>query len=333
MNRNFIGVDINEKAIELARQNVNFDFLFSNSKIEFYVGDSRDLSFIKDSTIDLICSHPPYANIINYTHNNSADLSHLESQDFLTEIYKVAKESYRVLKDGKICAILIGDMRKNKFIIPLGFWTIEKYLEAGFKLKELVIKRQHNCKTTGFWYNNSQKYNFLLLAHEYLAIFQKTDSKENVPQKKKLTSFDFKIIDDLNFETTTVWIFKSDGYFDLLISNLIKRYSQNYSIYNFDSNKINELTVYFFSYDFEEFIKNLNKAKKGTTVAIVCEDVRLKNKLIFSEALFIEQKLRNVPWLKLKEIIVVALESDKRMPIVEDLEIKHKYLFIYNKIE
>jgi len=86
---------------------------------------------------------------------------------------KVAKESFRALKPGRQCATLIGDTRRKKHEIPLGFKLINVYLNAGFKLRELVIKRQHNCKTTGFWYANSIKYNFLLLAHEYLPIFEK----------------------------------------------------------------------------------------------------------------------------------------------------------------
>ena len=45
--------------------------------------------------------------------------------------------------------------------------------EAGFKLKELIIKEQHNCKATGYWKTNSVKYNFLLIAHEYLFVFHK----------------------------------------------------------------------------------------------------------------------------------------------------------------
>jgi len=68
---------------------------------------------------------------------------------------KVARESFRVLKPGRQCAILIGDTRRNKHVIPLGFKLINVYLDAGFKLKELVIKRQHNCKTTGFWTERS----------------------------------------------------------------------------------------------------------------------------------------------------------------------------------
>lgn len=26
-----------------------------------------------------------------------------------------------------------------------------KFQDAGFKLKELIIKEQHNCKATGYW--------------------------------------------------------------------------------------------------------------------------------------------------------------------------------------
>ena len=47
------------------------------------------------------------------------------------------------------------------------------FQDAGFKLKELIIKQQHNCRATGYWKTNSVKYNFLLIAHEYLFVFRK----------------------------------------------------------------------------------------------------------------------------------------------------------------
>ena len=182
LNRDFIGIDINPHAVQLASTNLDFGVSSTNlftPKTQLLVGDARKLDFIGNNTIDLICAHPPYSDIITYTANNPADLSNFSPHNFLFEIEKVAKESFRVLKEGKYCAILIGDMRKNKRVIPLGFWVIEKFLGAGFKLKELIIKRQHNCKTTGFWYTNSIKYNFLLLAHEYLAVFQKIEESNN----------------------------------------------------------------------------------------------------------------------------------------------------------
>lgn len=86
---------------------------------------------------------------------------------------KVAQESYRVLKKDKFCAILMGDTRKNGFMIPLSFEVMKIFQESGFKLKETIIKEQHNCKATGYWKTNSLKYNFLLIAHEYLFVFKK----------------------------------------------------------------------------------------------------------------------------------------------------------------
>lgn len=169
--RNFIGIDINPKAIELSCKKCDF---FSEVKTftTIYKCDARKLN-LSDESIDLICTHPPYANIIQYSEDIENDLSHLGIKEFLTEIFKVAQESYRVLKKGKFCAILMGDTRKKGMVQPLAFETMRVFEKAGFKTKEIIIKKQHNCKATGFWKTNSLKHNFLLLAHEYLFIFKK----------------------------------------------------------------------------------------------------------------------------------------------------------------
>lgn len=172
LGRNIIGVDINPKSLEICKNKINFEYK-NTGNIFLKRADARNLDFLKDGSIDLICTHPPYANIINYSEDIEEDLSRLEIKDFLKEMGKVANESYRVLKKDKFCAILIGDTRKNGSVIPLGFETMQVFLRAGFKIKEIIIKEQHNCKATGFWKNNSIKYNFLLLAHEYLFIFKK----------------------------------------------------------------------------------------------------------------------------------------------------------------
>ncbi|MEG1922927.1 MAG: DNA methyltransferase [Clostridia bacterium] len=170
--RNAIGIDINQKAVEITKEKLTFDF-DSNSKIDVYQGDARILTSIEDECIDLICTHPPYADIIQYSENIDGDLSHLPIKSFLFEISKVADECYRILKKGKYCAILMGDTRKNGMVQPLGFETMRMFELAGFKTKEIIIKEQHNCKATGYWKTNSIKYNFLLLSHEYLFIFKK----------------------------------------------------------------------------------------------------------------------------------------------------------------
>lgn len=171
-NRNAIGIDINPNAVNLTIDKLNFDSEHKTT-IKAEVGDACNLHNIGDGTIDLICTHPPYANIIKYSEDIAGDLSLLNQKDFLLAMEKVASECYRVLKKDKFCAIVMGDTRKKGMVQPLGFETMKKFLGVDFKLKEIIIKEQHNCKATGFWKTNSQKYNFLLLTHEYIFVFKK----------------------------------------------------------------------------------------------------------------------------------------------------------------
>ena len=202
---------------------------------EVSVGDARDLSDISDSSVDLICAHPPYAGIIKYSTGIPGDLSDLSVEDFLVDMKQIARESLRVLKPGRQCAILIGDARKSKHVIPIGFQTIRVFLDAGFTLRELVIKRQHNCRTTGFWYTNSIKYNFLLLAHEYLPIFEKPESAGGIHEQQILWGHSFpdsptpqqaQPIEEEKLETTTVWVLPQERLEDAIRRNLLGRFAE-----------------------------------------------------------------------------------------------------------
>lgn len=173
LNRNIIGIDVNDMALARCREKVNFAHAGADGKVYIYKGDARNLDFVSDDSIDLICTHPPYADIIHYSENIPEDLSLLKVGDFFVEMKKVAAESYRVLKKDKFCAVLMGDTRKKGYMIPMSFEVMRIFAAAGFKLKELIIKEQHNCRATGYWKTNSVKYNFLLIAHEYLFVFRK----------------------------------------------------------------------------------------------------------------------------------------------------------------
>ena len=174
LNRNIIGVDVNDVALERCKNKTDFELEEANGIVHIQKGDARNLDFIYDESIDLICTHPPYANIIEYSEDIEEDLSKLKVKEFLSEMVKVAQESYRVLKKEKFCAILMGDTRQKGHVIPMSFEVMKIFEAAGFKTKEIIIKEQHNCKATGFWKTNSVKYNFLLLAHEYLFVFRKS---------------------------------------------------------------------------------------------------------------------------------------------------------------
>ena len=173
LNRNSIGVDVNDVALARCLEKTDFEHEGANGKVYIRKGDARHLDFIPDEKIDLICTHPPYADIIRYSEDIEEDLSHCKVKEFLAEMEKVAAESYRVLKKDKFCAVLMGDTRQKGHMIPMSFEVMRIFENVGFRLKELIIKEQHNCRATGYWKTNSVKYNFLLIAHEYLFVFRK----------------------------------------------------------------------------------------------------------------------------------------------------------------
>jgi DNA modification methylase len=375
LGRKCIAFDINEKAIELAKKNSDFkvsirELLFQKIyEPELSVRDARDLSFLDDDSVDLICAHPPYTNIIHYTDGKEGDLSHLDIEHFLKGMEKVARESYRVLKPGRQCAILIGDMRRHKHVIPLGFELINVYLNAGFKLKELVIKRQHNCKTTGFWYTNSIKFNFLLLGHEYLPIFEKP-IKQITGVKEDLAVYGLfnpylekpllkRKLEEL--ETSTVWIFPEDNLERLLNKNVIDRYvheggykvidmglgSKKISLFSHQKRKKDLLFIKssclgdkeYTSQDVASYIGQLSdilqnelpSINEGGYYTIQTRDIRVGG--------YIEPLARRIvdsicfPDFLLKEIIVVTTENHKDMQRgkMSDLHIAHQYLLVYKR--
>ena len=173
--RRCLAIDINESAVKLTRKNLAFKVPFKyDYKPRVEVGDARELRRVPDGSIDLICSHPPYANVIRYSKDTEGDLSLLSVKPFLEELFAVANVSYRALKPGGHCAVLIADLRQNKRVIPLGFQVMKMYEAAGFELKEIIIKEQHNCRMDNKWIDKAKKFGFLLLAHEYLFVFDKS---------------------------------------------------------------------------------------------------------------------------------------------------------------
>lgn len=179
LNRNIIGIDINDVALAECAAKTAFSHNGADGRVFIKKGDARNLFLILDESIDLVCTHPPYANIIRYSEDIPDDMSHLELSKFLIEMQKISKECYRVLKPEKYCAILMGDIRQGGEVIPLGFRVMSLFEDAGFQLKELIIKEQHNYRSTGYWKASSFSHHFILLAHEYLFIFKKESKIES----------------------------------------------------------------------------------------------------------------------------------------------------------
>ena len=72
LNRNIIGVDVNDVALARCKEKTAFAHEGANGKVYLHKGDARNLDFVPDNSIDLICTHPPYADIIQYAKQATA---------------------------------------------------------------------------------------------------------------------------------------------------------------------------------------------------------------------------------------------------------------------
>ena len=194
LGRRGIGVDISRNSLMLAMDRLNFELPNPNeddalddppAQIRLFEGDARSLNAIPSDSVDLIATHPPYANIIPYSKAApiEGDLSQVHTlNEFFDGITAVAAESFRVLKPGGYAGILIGDTHKHAHYVPMAYRTLEAFLRAGFILKEDVIKLQHNVETARTRWRPWFLTNFLQTMHEHLFIFRKLGSEED-PKK------------------------------------------------------------------------------------------------------------------------------------------------------
>ena len=185
---NAIGIDINPDAVMVTRDRLNFSLPLKHQKSEqkTYIGDARNLNLIDPESISLIATHPPYASIISYSNERiEGDLSRIRKIDeFIEEIGKFASESFRILKPGRHCAVLMGDTRRHQHYIPITVRMMQAFLDVGFILREDIIKLQHNMKSTRERWRGS-KYLFYKIAHEHLFVFRKPMKDEKISEFKE----------------------------------------------------------------------------------------------------------------------------------------------------
>lgn len=188
--RKSIGIDISPHAMKETEERIREMEVKCKNTLDLSIkeeykpilikGDAREAPEIlkeyniKEGSINLICTHPPYLDALLYTESVDNDLSRIHDElAFYDQIQKVAKGLYALLKDGGRCAILIGDVRRNKLVIPIGFEVMKRFNDEKFELEEIIIKSQHRDQSTEFYFN-SNNLNYLI-SHEYLFIFQKPE--------------------------------------------------------------------------------------------------------------------------------------------------------------
>ena len=179
LERNGIGIDLNQKYCEFAEERFN-GFLIRNQKI--IVGDSLDEVPKIEKEIDYCVTSPPYYNIlknngqglrtkktgkrngartgIEYYSDSKNDLSNQKTyNDFLVLFGKIMSEVHKKLKHGKYCTIIISDFTVTKKEICVQGDIVRTMESVGFEFSGTTVLLQESKPLYPFGYPYAYKIN------------------------------------------------------------------------------------------------------------------------------------------------------------------------------
>ena len=182
MNRNAIGIELQQKVLDDAAQKIFEED--NGSRTITICGDSATVNFqpiLEDAGIDkvqFVIFHPPYWDIIKFS-DNPNDLSNCKTLDeFQKNFGAVIDNTTAHLELNRYCAVVIGDKYANRQVIPLGFHCMNLFLERGFLLKAIIVKNfgetKGKARQQGLWRYRALKSDYYIFNHEYIFVMKKT---------------------------------------------------------------------------------------------------------------------------------------------------------------
>lgn len=162
------------------------------------IGDSRNMIEIEDESIDLIITSPPYWHIKDY--GASKQIGYGQSlHEYLMSLYRVWKESYRVLRKGGRMCINIGDQFARSVIygrykvIPIHAEIITQCEQIGLDyMGSIIWQKKTTMNTTGganlmgsFPYPPN---GIIEIDYEFILIFKKPGKGKKVSKDTKEAS-------------------------------------------------------------------------------------------------------------------------------------------------
>lgn len=138
------------------------DFIPINTEIpDLFIAEAHNLNHLKDNSIDLVVTSPPFLNIVNYKLDNwmrnwfagideNINISHIANLNEWTEmIHKVIKELARVIKPGGFLAFEVGEVKGGKYALEKNVWNCMTNLP--FKRLGILVNQQNFTKTANCW--------------------------------------------------------------------------------------------------------------------------------------------------------------------------------------
>jgi DNA modification methylase len=177
MNRKYLGYEISKDAYNYTINKFK-DLKLSereNFNVDIKNEDCINMESLKDESVDLIFTCPPYWDIEKYE-SCKGQLSDIEDYDiFLKELMLRLNISIKKLKKDKYMCIVIGDFRKNKKYYALHSFLIQSMENnKDIKLHDIIAVQNIPFNTAAFYFGPGKKSaKITSKAHEYLLVWKK----------------------------------------------------------------------------------------------------------------------------------------------------------------
>ncbi|WP_297473925.1 DNA methyltransferase [Persephonella sp.] len=159
------------------------------------IGDSRRMLEVDDNSVQLIITSPPYWSIKDYGDKNQIGYGQT-LHEYLKDLYRVWKESYRVLEPGRRLVVNIGDQFARSVvygrykIIPLHAEIIAQCEDIGFDFMGSIIWQKKTTMNTTGGANVMGSYPYppngmVEIDYEHILIFKKPGKSRKIDKKIK----------------------------------------------------------------------------------------------------------------------------------------------------
>ncbi len=183
LGRNALGVELQPRVAEQARRLIAAEPNVHGVVTHVEVADSTGIDYrrllqsVGQTSVQLVILHPPYHDIIRFS-DDPRDLSNAESvAAFLDKMADVVAAAGQVLDADRHLVLVIGDKNVDGEWIPLGFLTMQRIQQQGYRLKSIITKNFED--TTGkraqkaLWRYRALVGGFYIFKHEYIFLLQK----------------------------------------------------------------------------------------------------------------------------------------------------------------
>ncbi|NMC62934.1 MAG: site-specific DNA-methyltransferase [SAR324 cluster bacterium] len=160
LDRNAVGFDLQEKYVNLCRERVRATNLFTTSKQIAIQEDAKHIpEYLRPSSVSLIWTSPPYANLLNRKRKNKSrrdrdngqlgkveqysqdprDLGTMSIEEYTKNMGDIFEALLPILKPKGHCVINVPDMWWENQRITIHINIVEEMRRRGYELRNIII--------------------------------------------------------------------------------------------------------------------------------------------------------------------------------------------------